>query len=95
MNIDIIKANNLLAGQFFFSRDTMKFFKSKVFSTVYGERYFITRETNPSGETRFTVREAHDGGKHITTVGPFFSFRTLPEAREAARERVELDEVSQ
>ena len=91
MNIGTIKANNALSGKLFFSRESMRFFKSRVFSTVYGGKYFITRETNPSGDTRFTVREAHDGGKHITTVGPYFSFRTLEEARDAARERVRLD----
>jgi len=91
MNIEMIKANNLLAGQYFFSRDTMRFFKSKVFPKVYGGKYFITRETNPSGETRFTVREAVNGGKYMKTVGEFFAHRTIKEARAVARAMAESD----
>lgn len=84
MTIQTIKANNLLAGQFFFSRDTMRFFKSRVLPTIYGGRYFITRETDPSGKTAFSVREAIDGGKNIKTIGAFHSM-TLEEAKAAAR----------
>lgn len=84
MNIGIIKANNLLAGQHFFERATMRFFQSRVFSTVYGGKYFITSEINPSGEKRYTVREAVDGGKRIKTHG-FFAYRTLSDAKDQAR----------
>lgn len=84
MTIETIKANNLLAGQFFFSKDSMRFFKSRVLPTVYGGRYFITREVNPSGKVAYTVREAVDGGKHIKTIGDFHMM-DLKEAKSMAR----------
>jgi len=90
VDIETIKENNRLAGQFFFSKDTMRFFKSKVLPTVYGDKYFITRETGPSGIPAYTVREAIDGGKNIKTVGAFNSM-TLAEAKAAARAFVESE----
>lgn len=84
MTIDTIKANNLLAGQHFFERATMRFFKSRIFSTIYGGRYFITSEINPSGKKRYTVREALDGGKRIRCAR-FFHHVTLAAAKDEAR----------
>ena len=91
MTIDMIKANNLLAGQYFFSRDTMRFFKSKVYPTIYGGKYFITRETDPRGRIGYTIREAVDGGKNIKTVGGFHVITELAEAKKAARACAEAD----
>jgi len=85
MNIEMIKASNLLAGQHFFERATMRFFQSRVFSTVYGGKYFITSEINPSGEKRYTVREAVDGGKFIKCTN-FFHHETLVAAKDEARQ---------
>ena len=91
MNIQMIKANNILSGQHWFEPETLRFFKSRILSTVYGGKYFITRETNPSGEMRFSIREAIDGGKRINTVGAFHSIKTLAEAKDAARAMAESD----
>jgi len=85
MTIATIKANNLLAGQHFFERATMRFFQSRVFSTIYGGKYFVTSEINPSGEKRYTVREAIDGGKRIVCQH-FFHHETLANAKREARE---------
>ena len=40
---EIIEANKE-AGQFFFSKNTMRFFKSHVLYGVYGGKYFLTSE---------------------------------------------------
>jgi hypothetical protein len=77
-NITEIKAANEAAGRFWFRKDTLAFFKSKVYPTVVHGHYFITRETNPSGETAFSVRSCFDG--EIDTVGEFFSHATHAEA---------------
>lgn len=71
VTIESIKANNVVAGQRFFSRENMKFFNSYVLKKVYGGKFFITRETDPSGHTAYTVREAIDGGKKIKTRSNF------------------------
>jgi len=90
MTIDTIKANNLIAGRCFFSRETMRFFKSRVFPTVYGGKYFITSEIKPDGEKRYTVREAIDGGKSIKTAA-YFAHRTIAGAKDMARALAEAD----
>ena len=84
-SIESIKATNFLAGQYFFSRDTMKWFKSKVLPTVYRGKYFITSEVNPHGVKRYTIREAINGGSNIKTVGAFHSFIDAESARQAIR----------
>lgn len=40
---DVEEANRR-AGQHFFSPDTMRFFKSRVHSALYGGRFFVTSE---------------------------------------------------
>ena len=84
MNLQMIKANNLLAGNNWFSPDTMRFFKSRVLPTIYGGRFFLSRETSPSGKTAYSVREAVDGGKSIKTRGEFHAY-SLEAARGFAR----------
>lgn len=90
MTIDMIKANNLLAGKFFFSAATMRFFKSRVFPTVYGNRYFITSEIGWDMVRRYSIREAINEGRHIKTV-EYFAFMTLAAAKDEARAMVERD----
>lgn len=71
-----VKRANREAGYFFFNRDTLAFFGSKVESSLYDGRVFITSEWDgfdsrdlgyPRGRRVFTVREAHADG-HIRTV---------------------------
>ena len=84
MTISDIKRKNKSTGHHFFDKDTLRFFKSVIFPTVYGDGYFVTRETNPSGSTRYSVRKAESGGG-IKTIGEFHSYRTLDGARERAK----------
>jgi hypothetical protein len=84
-----IRAANARAGHHFFEPATMRFFRSRIESTVYGGRYFVTSEQFAMGAhkdpRRFTVRMANDDGT-IDTVGEFQAYSTLEVARATARE---------
>ena len=85
-----IKAANASSGQrYWFSPDTMRFFRSIADRGVIGGRYFVTSEQyvpydGDPDPRRFTVRVAHDDGT-IGTVGDFQAHDTLGQARAAAR----------
>jgi len=82
-----VRAANKAAGQYFFERATMRFFRSIVESGLYAGRYFVTSERGPHDDSprRYSVREAEpDGG--IETCGDFQEYLTIEDARAAARE---------
>lgn len=71
-----------------FDADTMKFFKTKLPLEAYetdNGRFFITRETDPSGKTAYSVREQDHTGD-IKTVYDFHSFATKASAMAALKE---------
>lgn len=80
--IDFYKRNN--PDGHWFDRGTMRFFKTKLPRNGFDGNagvLFITRETNPSGVTRFSVRrQMYDG--RIDTVGEFHSFLTYGDAKD-------------
>ena len=82
-----VRAANKAAGHHFFERSTMRFFDSAVESALYGGRFFVTSEKGPVAESvrRYTVREVSQDGK-VSTRGEFQAYRTIEDAREAARE---------
>lgn len=67
-----VKAKNKASGFYFFAPDTIRFFRSKVGSTIYAGRFFITSEQGPteSDQRRWTVRIACDDGR-IKDLGEF------------------------
>jgi hypothetical protein len=77
------KAANKASGRFWFSPDTMRFFRSKVEGGLisFGSRqFFITSEQfvpseGPADPRKFTVREALADGS-VDTVGEFQGFAT-------------------
>jgi hypothetical protein len=80
-----IKAANKAAGLYWFSPDTMRFFETTlhdVFPLPDGA-LFVTGETNPSGETKYSIRRAYDTGA-VETV-EHFAFDTAADAALAAR----------
>lgn len=87
-NISEIKRANADIGRHFFDKQTMRFFNSRVLSTVYHGRFFITSEQDGYGawerERRYTVRECIDGEIH--TVSEFGEFSTAREAAAFARD---------
>lgn len=84
--INEIKQANKNAGKFWFSPDTLRFFKSKIHNKVYGGRFFITSEQYDYNAPRlYTIREASADGS-IDTVGKFQEYQTLNQAIEAAKD---------
>jgi hypothetical protein len=89
---DVRRANAAI-GHYFFDRDALRFFGSRVGSTVYGGRYFVTSERDEAissrfpaawnGERRYTVREAAADGS-VSTVGAFGAYATGAAARRVA-----------
>jgi hypothetical protein len=82
MTIEQIKAANHRAGRFFFEPATMRFFRSRVGSSVYqgpGGVFFVTSEQfvasvwndRRSYGRHFTVRQFNPETADIKTVGEF------------------------
>jgi len=78
-----IKAVNQAAGQCWFSRESMKFFHSRIETALYRGEYFITSEGSPA--RRYSIRKAVDGGALIETVGGYGAYNSLEAARTALR----------
>lgn len=84
--IDEIKAANAARGDFWFSPDTMRFFRSRIVGKVMFGHYFVTSEKSNDydAKRRYTVRYAHDDGE-VTTIGEFRQWNTPDQARAAIR----------
>lgn len=80
---DVRQANKEI-DHHFFDRNTMHFFGTKIESTLYAGRYFITSEQPPHGPRLFTIREAQPDGQ-VKTVGDAHGFKFKDDAREAIR----------
>ena len=97
-SISEIKTLNKANGYKFFSRDTMKFFNSKVHRGVYGGRYFVTSEqfrslSGVSHPRKYTIRKAQSDGA-VDTVNTFQQFTSLDQAVSHIRyEILKEDEV--
>jgi hypothetical protein len=75
-----IQEANKASGGHWFSKDTMRFFKSIVYNPIYFGRYFITSERFDDGSPRlFTVRFANADGS-IDTASKFQQFSTKRQA---------------
>lgn len=78
---------------YWFSRDSMRFFRTRLprcgFISSDGRRvYFVTRETDPSGASGYSVRyQSRDGegAGDIGTLGNFFGYHTRASATAAAK----------
>ena len=73
-SIKMIKEANAEAGQCFFEKETIAFFRSVVGQTVYqgpGGVFFTTSEKPPHGPRRHTVRQFHPSTGVVDTVGDF------------------------
>lgn len=93
--IDDIKEANRAAGQFFFSRKTMKFFASRVYPDVIecrdGTALFVTSEKQCFDDpTRvYTIRRAFPSG-NVTTASGFGKYPSRHRAMVAARAYAEM-----
>ena len=81
-----VRAANAAAGQYFFSRSTMRFFGSRVESSLYIGGYFITSEKAgvTSTQRRFTIRR-ETADHSIETISKSLEYRTIEDARAALR----------
>ena len=84
MTLADVRAANKAAGHHWFSRATMRFFGTRIETTVYKNRCFVTSELPPHGGRRYSVRRAMPDGS-IETIGEFCGYRWLEDARIAAR----------
>lgn len=79
------------SGSHFFDRDTLRFFRSRIGSNIYGGRLFVTSEqAGDDSSRRYTIRMVR---QHIdrtqldvTTVGGFQRYDSYAEAHKAARQ---------
>jgi hypothetical protein len=74
---------------FWFSKDTIRFFKSKVVDEVFptnnGKVYFVSSEKNQLHDKRaFTVRCYNIKDDFISTIGEFQAYETKTQALTAA-----------
>ena len=81
-----IKQANRDAGQHFFERGTMRFFRSKVATRrPINGAYFVTSEQFDDNSPRlYTVRRVDLQTGKIDTVGEFQAWRTLRAAKSVA-----------
>lgn len=88
-----IQKRNEAAGLFYFSPDTMRFFRSRVLDGFYpakdGRAFFCTSERGPDGVRRYTVRVAKRDGS-IDTFGKFQGYASGRSAHAAAKRASEI-----
>jgi hypothetical protein len=92
ISMDSIKSLNQSRGYYFFSKRATRFFKSSYPKYAYkkdGYAYFVTGETNPSGETKFTIRKCNLESGDILTVGDFHDFNSRWEAEKEMKKYLE------
>ena len=80
-----------------FDKDTMRFFKTEMPAHGYldldGSVWFITGETNPSNEKRYTIRRMDLLGD-MHTEGGFHRFDTRDEANEELHKTLRKGETA-
>ena len=79
-----IKEVNYNAGYFWFDVESMRFFRSRLSSDVYGGRFFVSSEKIPNNVRKYSVRETLECGR-IVTVGEFQKYHTRSQAIAAAK----------
>lgn len=84
--IEQIKTANRNAGQHFFDKKTLRWWKSRICYKVFGCRFFVTSERmNHTTPRLYTVHEALPTG-YVVTVGKFQEFSTLKQAESFAKQ---------
>lgn len=91
-SLDDFRRANEAAGHHWFSPGAMRFFRTRLGDTVYGDRYFISSEQPPDGVRRFSIREAVDGGRSVRTVGEFCGYATRYQAEAAVKRLLKAEQ---
>jgi len=74
-----VKKANKAIGQYWFNKETMAFFDSKIESKLIEGQYFISSEYSPWGGKKYTIRIVSPIGA-VDTVGEFGKYETKEEA---------------
>jgi NADPH-dependent ferric siderophore reductase len=83
------KQRNEETGHYFFSPDTMRFFKSQVETPLLGGEYFVTSERAPHDTSRrYTLRQIDWDTGEVNTIGEFYSHRSVDCAKDALTEHL-------
>jgi hypothetical protein len=91
-SIPAVKAAFSAAGSYWFTPGAMKFFNTKIESSLIGGRYFITSERYESGEPKLSnirkiIRDMENTPSlDIETVGEHMTYKTKQEAMNALEE---------
>ena len=86
--ISEVREANAAIGHHWFSRDTMRFFNSRIVGNLIDGRFFVSSERYDDGSPRlYTIREAMPNGE-IETVGEFQAFASADAARRAIRSMI-------
>jgi hypothetical protein len=83
---EIKRANRASNAPHWFEPETLRFHGSYVAPTVYGGRWFVTRESTDwdHADSAWTVRRANDDGT-IATEGEYLAHATRADAEAAAQ----------
>ena len=94
--MDDVKRASQAIGHHWFEPDTMRFFRSRIGRTLYGDRYFVSSEQFDDTTPRlYTIRTVNDCGA-IGTLGAFQAYVTGAQAVTAIKRRLQMDwEVAQ
>jgi|SRR6187402_1895917 len=83
-DINDIKDAHARFGGNWFSKDTMRYWGTRVHSAVYGGTYFVSSEGDFDHVRVYTVRRIDSDGS-ISTVGDFGAYATSRQAHKAAK----------
>ena len=82
-----VKRLNKETGHYFFSPDTMRFFESRIETSLLKGNYFVTSELAPHDtERKYTLREVDWNSGDINTIGDFYSHDSIDDAKKALNE---------
>ncbi len=83
------------AGSHFFSKDTLRFFSSRIHSEIYGGCYFITseRDNYRDNNPRFYTIRKYEGGLKVETVGEFCQYTSKAQAISAVKKLIKTEET--
>ena len=86
-----VRQANKDAGHYFFERQTMNFFGSRIESSLYAGQYFITSEEGlyESDPRRYTIRMARPDGS-VQNASDYRQFAGIEAARKVARASARL-----
>lgn len=88
VSMDDVRAVNAEIGHCWFDRSTMRFFRTRIESTLIGGQYFVTSEQCSDAHRRlYSVRRAEPNGQ-IDTVGEFQQYGARKDALAAIRQLV-------